>query len=87
MPKRTGFEDRKAPLRRKRAVNLSADATLVAAAQAAGINLSAAFEDAIAARLRQTMQERALAELKPAMDWYNDYVARHGSLSDQLRGR
>lgn len=69
----------------KRAVNLSIDAELLAEAKAAGTNLSAVLERALAAELEDVRLEKMRFEHREAIDAYNEFVAKHGLLSDEWR--
>ncbi len=69
----------------RKPINLTANTDLVGKAKAANINLSATFEQALAAALRQRQAEQWLAENQKAMVAYNDHVETHGVFSDGLR--
>jgi antitoxin CcdA len=75
---------RKQP-RRKRAVNLSVDAGLLAAARAEGINLSEALEATLAERVRTQRAEAWLRENREAIAEYNERIERDGVFGDKLR--
>lgn len=66
---------------KKRAVNLSIDASLLAAARSQGINLSAVLEQALA---RESAQ-RWLEENRAAIEAYNEDVRANGVWSDGWR--
>jgi antitoxin CcdA len=70
---------------RKRAVNLSIDASLLDEAKAAGTNLSALLERAIENELRSSREERLKAELRPSIDAHNQFIEKHGLFSDEWR--
>ena len=67
--------------RKKKAVNLSIDATLLAEARKEGLNLSALLETA----LNQDRARRWLAENREAIEAYNEHVRTNGIWSDGLR--
>ena len=69
----------------KRAVNLSIDADLLATAKAAGTNLSAVLEHALAAELESFRLEEMRSEHRAAIEAHNEFVAMHGLLSDEWR--
>ncbi len=73
------------PNRRKRAVNLSIDAELVAEAKAAGTNLSAVLEAALRDELRDLRKKQWQAENRKATESMNGYVRQHGLWSDKYR--
>jgi antitoxin CcdA len=66
---------------RKKAVNLSVDASLLEAARAQGINLSAVLEQALA----QEAAQRWLTENREAIEAYNEEVRTNGVWSDGWR--
>lgn len=70
---------------RKRAVNLSIDADLLAEAKAAGTNLSALLEQALQERLSAGRIERWKLENRPAIESHNRLVREHGLFSDDWR--
>ncbi len=69
----------------KRAVNVSVSASLIEQARAAGINLSATLEAAIARELRERRRAAWLAENGDAIRAYNDDVEKRGVFSDGVR--
>jgi antitoxin CcdA len=69
----------------KKAVNLTVAASLVDAARAADVNLSATLERALEDALRVKRRERWLAENAAGMAAYNEYVEVHGPFADTLR--
>jgi antitoxin CcdA len=71
--------------RRKRAVNLSIDADLVAEAKAAGVNLSETLERALTNKLRETRKRKWQEENRKATESMNEYVRKHGLWSDKYR--
>lgn len=70
---------------RKKAVNLSIDSALLEEAKAAGVNLSAVLEAALAAELRASREDRLRAELRPGIEAHNRFIEKHGFLSDEWR--
>lgn len=78
-----GLYDFQAP---KRATNLSVNSDLLKKARELDINLSAAFEAALAAQVRQNQHERWQAENREAIARYNRDVEEHGVFSDGQRG-
>ncbi len=71
----------------KRAVNLSIDAELLAEAKAAGMNLSAALEEALQDALKEHRWQKWRDDNKAVTDSMNRYVAKHGLLSEKYRKR
>ena len=76
--------DSKAP-RKKKAVNVSLDADLVAEAKEFGTNLSATLEKALREELREKREQKWREENKEANEAYNRFVRKHGLLSDDRR--
>lgn len=74
--------DTRAP---KRPANLSVNGDLLNKARELDINLSATFELALAAALRDKQRTQWLAENRTAIEAYNDHVEKHGVFSDGLR--
>ncbi|MDQ1303380.1 MAG: antitoxin CcdA [Pseudomonadota bacterium] len=74
--------DTRAP---KRPANLSVNGDLLNKARELDINLSATFELALAAALREKQRTQWLAENRTAIEAYNDHVEKHGVFSDGLR--
>ena len=74
--------DTRAP---KRPANLSVNGDLLNKARELDINLSATFELALAAALREKQRTQWLAENRTAIEGYNDHVEKHGVFSDGLR--
>jgi len=62
----------------RRPTNVTLAEPLLAEARALGINLSQACERGLAAAVADAKAQRWLAENRPAMDAWNDYVGRHG---------
>ena len=70
---------------RKRAVNLSIDAALLDEAKAAGTNLSALLERGLKEELRIAREQGLKAELRASIEAHNEYIEKHGLLSDEWR--
>jgi antitoxin CcdA len=70
----------------KRAVNVSISADLLAAAREHDVNLSAALEAAVEARLRELRRRDWLDENRMAIAAYNRDVEEHGVFGDGVRG-
>ena len=70
---------------RKKAVNLSVDAELLANAKAAGINLSSALETALRHQLKAQREELWRKENKAALNAYDQHVQKDGLWSDEFR--
>ena len=68
----------KAPKPPKKAVNLSIDAGLVAEAKEAGTNLSAVFEQALHAELKQYRESKWREENSESIEATNRYIDQHG---------
>ncbi len=71
---------------RKRATNLSIDGDLLKAARDAGVNLSAALEEALLHKVAAKRRAQWVEENKDAIAAYNAYVDEHGVFSDESRG-
>lgn len=71
---------------RKKSVNLSLRADLLARAKRARINLSAVLDRAVSQELAQLERQRWLAENKEAFGAYNDRIEKHGLFSEGQRG-
>lgn len=69
----------------KQATNLSIRSDLIAAARAAGINLSATLERALIEELAITRRKQWLADNREAIEAYNDHVETHGVFSEDVR--
>ncbi len=69
----------------KRATNVSVRSDLLAAARAAGVNLSATLERALTAELAEGKRKQWRQENRDAIAAYNDYVEQHGTFSDGVR--
>ena len=77
MTKRTGS--------RKKAVNLSIDAELLAEAKASGTNLSSLLETALQRELHERLQQKWRDDNREAIEAYNKFVEENGLLSDEWR--
>lgn len=66
----------------KRAVNLSVDADVLQLAKEMGINLSQALEQALKELTADERAKRFYEANKAFMDWHNELVERHGTLSE-----
>jgi antitoxin CcdA len=69
----------------KKAANLSIRSDLLSAAREAGVNLSAALEEALAEKIAVAKREQWVSENAEAIAAYNDFVSEHGLLADDLR--
>jgi antitoxin CcdA len=69
----------------KRATNVSIRGDLLDAARAAGINLSATLERALAEELASRKRARWREENREAIAAYNEYLEGHGAFSDGVR--
>ena len=74
--------NRKAP---KQATNLSIDRDLLNAAREAGVNLSAALEEALREKVVAARREQWKRENAEAIAEYNDLIAEHGIFSEGQR--
>jgi post-segregation antitoxin (ccd killing protein) len=73
------------PAAAKRPVNVSLNGDLVARARAAGLNLSALTEEAVAAALARIAREKFVAEIAQACRVHEAYLAEYGSLGEAVR--
>lgn len=69
----------------KRPVNLTLNGDLVMRAKAAGLNLSALAEEAVAAALAQRGREKMQADIAQACRVHEQYLVEYGSLGDAVR--
>jgi antitoxin CcdA len=69
----------------KQATNLSIDRDLLNAARAAGVNLSAALEEALQQKVAAARREQWKRENAEAIAEYNDRVAEQGVFSEGHR--
>ena len=93
----TGFDENSKPFRHsghigpgpkpgpKRAVNLTIDAEILAAAKAQGINLSQTLEDELRKRTQKAREAKFREESREAIDSYNRFIAEHGIWSKKYR--
>ena len=73
------------PSASKRPVNVALNSDLVARARAAGLNLSALAEEAVAIALGRIVQKKFEAEIAQACRVHEQYLAEYGSLADAVR--
>lgn len=69
----------------KRAVNLSVDAEILAAAKAQGINLSAALENELARLTEDERVKRFQEENREYFESYNAYIERNGVFGEEFQ--
>jgi len=69
----------------KKAVNLTINKDLLAAARELNINLSSTMEAALIDAVRRKQRERWLADNRAAIAAYNERVDESGVFSDDLR--
>jgi antitoxin CcdA len=69
----------------KRATNVSIRSDLLDAARAAGVNLSATLERALAEELASVKRAQWREENREAIAAYNEHVDGHGAFSDGVR--
>ncbi len=69
----------------KKATNLSVNSDLLRLAREYGINLSATLEEALEAKVRKEKEKRWLEETREAVEEYNDYIRKHGTLAMRIR--
>jgi antitoxin CcdA len=69
----------------KKAVNLTANANLVAKAKENKLNLSEIFEEAILIKLRAIQQQEWLDNNKAGIDAYNERIERNGIFASKFR--
>lgn len=69
----------------KRAVNLSVDAEILAAAKAQGINLSQVFEEQLRELTKEERIKRWQDQNREAIDAYNRFIDAHGIWSEDYR--
>ena len=69
----------------KKPVNLRVSEDLLKAAKAAGLNLSQTLEQALSESLKQIARDRWLAENHEAIEYYNNYIEKHGVFSQGRR--
>ncbi len=76
---------RQAGSAKKRAVNLTADAGLLAEAKSLGLNLSEVLETALRARVKVDREQRWRAENREAIKAHNDDIDENGLWLDEFR--
>lgn len=64
---------------------MSLRADLVARAKGLGLNLSEVVEAALEKAIKDAEQARWLAENEAAIDYYNDFVEKHGFFGEEFR--
>ena len=69
----------------KKAVNLTANAGLVASAKENKLNLSEIFEEAIILKLRTIQQQKWLDYNKAGIEAYNERIERSGIFASKFR--
>jgi antitoxin CcdA len=69
----------------KRATNVSVSVDLLAAARAAGLNLSATLERALTEELAEGKRKKWRDANKEAIAAYNEFIEKHGTFSDDVR--
>jgi antitoxin CcdA len=84
MKKRSDIRQRHQPAA-KRATNVSIRSDLLDAARAAGVNLSATLERALAEELASARRARWREDNRDAVAAYNQYVDEHGAFADGVR--
>jgi antitoxin CcdA len=70
---------------RKRAVNLSIDEEILAAAKAQGINLSQTLEDELRKRTQEAREAKWREENREAMESHNRFIEKHGIWGEKYR--
>ena len=70
---------------RKKSVNLSIDAKLVAEAKEFGTNMSAVLEDALQTEMRTEREKKWREENKKALEAYDRHIEKDGLWSDEFR--
>lgn len=70
---------------RKAPTNLSLRTDLVQRAKALDLNLSDVVESALEQAIVEAEQARWLAENEAAIDYYNDFVEKHGLFGEEFR--
>ena len=69
----------------KRAVNLSVDAEILAAAKAQGINLSQTLEDELRKRTQEAREARWREENRECIESYNRLIERAGVAGEEFQ--
>jgi antitoxin CcdA len=70
---------------KKTPTNVSIRADLVKRAKELGLNMSGLLEDALEEAIRAAEREAWQRENAEAIDYYNEWVAKHGAFSDAWR--
>jgi antitoxin CcdA len=70
---------------RKAPTNLSLRVDLVRRAKALDLNLSEVVEHALQKAILEAERARWLAENEAAIDYYNDFVEKHGVFGEEFR--
>ncbi|HEY4113138.1 MAG TPA: type II toxin-antitoxin system CcdA family antitoxin [Rhizomicrobium sp.] len=73
--------------RRKKPVNVSLDADLLAVAKKMGINLSQTLEMELDKLTSEERARRFYAENKAGIDAYNAFIEKHGTLAEAYYGK
>lgn len=73
------------PRPRRRATNITLDASLIAEAKAAGINISQACENGLTRELKAAREAQWLAENKAALEGWNTWVEENGIPLEEYR--
>nr|WP_167083444.1 type II toxin-antitoxin system CcdA family antitoxin [Rhizomicrobium palustre] len=87
----SGFSDEPRPWRQdgkvaaKKAVNLSIDAEVLAAAKAMDINLSLTLEEELRRKLREENIRKFQDEHRAALEAHNDFIDQNGIWSEKFR--
>ena len=69
----------------KRAVNLSVDAEILAAAKAQGLNLSQVLEEELRQRTKETREKKWQEENREFVDSYNRLIERAGVFGEEFQ--
>jgi len=69
----------------KRAVNVSIDAKILAAAKTQGINLSQTLEDELRKRTQEAREAKWQEENREAFEAHNRFIEKHGIWSEKYR--
>ena len=69
----------------KRAVNLSIDAEILAAAKEQGINLSQTLEDELRKLTQSAREAKWIEENREAIEAHNRFIEQHGIWSEKYR--
>lgn len=69
----------------KRAVNVSVDAEILAAAKAQGINLSQALEEELRKRTQEARETKWREQNRKFIESYNAYIDRNGVFGEEFQ--